>query len=128
MTVNAPVTSICTSNIDLIRLNVSVDAAVETRSAFGDSEFASDVVLRAVPVWLIGSEGQRIQVNAFLDDGSDSTYVRDDIVTALGLKTDERTLRLTTLTASCIFIKKQESLAGDRVSMGRPNLLLKHGH
>ena len=31
-----------------------VDAAVETRSAFGDSEFAGDVV------WLIGSEGQKI--------------------------------------------------------------------
>jgi len=43
-----------------------VDAAVETRSAFGDSEFAGDVVLRTVPVWLIGSEGQNIQVNAFL--------------------------------------------------------------
>ena len=44
-----------------------VDAAVETRSAFGDSEFAGDVVLQTVPVWLIGSEGQSIQVNAFLD-------------------------------------------------------------
>ena len=52
-----------------------VDAAVETRSAFGDSEFAGDVVLRTVPVWLIGSEGQSIQVKAFLDDGSDSPYV-----------------------------------------------------
>ena len=55
-----------------------VDAAVETRSAFGDSQFAGDVVLQTVPVWLICSEGQNTQVNAFLDDGSDSTYVRDD--------------------------------------------------
>ena len=62
------------------------------------------------------SEGQSIQVNAFLDDGSDSTYVRDDIVTALGLKTDERTLRLTTLTESCTSLKKQESLADDKES------------
>ena len=85
-----------------------VDAAVETRSAFGDSEFAGDVVLRTVPVWLIGSEGQSIQVNAFLDDGSDSTYVRDDIVTALGLKTDEQTLRLTTLTESCMSLKSKK--------------------
>ena len=46
--------------------------------------------------------GQSIQLNAFLDDGSDSPYVRDDIVTALGLQTNEQTLRLTTLTENCI--------------------------
>ena len=80
----------------------SVDAAVETRSAFGDSEFAGDDVLRTVSFWLLGSKVQSIQVNALLDDGSDSTYVRDDIVTALGLETDEQNLRLTTLTDNCI--------------------------
>ena len=85
-----------------------VDAAVETRSGFGDSESAGDVVLRTVPVWLLGSEGQSIQVNAFLDDGSDSTYVGDDIVTALGLETDEQNLRLTTLTDSCIPLKSKK--------------------
>ena len=85
-----------------------VDAAVETWSAFGDSEFAGDVVLQTVPVWLIGWEGQNIRVNAFLDDGSDSAYVRDDIVTALGLKTDEQTLRLTTLTESCVSLKSKK--------------------
>ena len=85
-----------------------VDAAVETRSAFGDSEFAGDVVLRTVPVWLIGSDGQRIQVNAFLDDGSDSTHVRDDIATALDLENNEQTLRLTILTDSCIPLKSKK--------------------
>ena len=35
-----------------------VDAAVETKCAFSDSAFAGDVVLRTVPVWLMGSEGQ----------------------------------------------------------------------
>lgn len=71
--------------------------------------FAGDVILRTVFVWLIGPEGQSIQVNAFLDDGSDdSTYVRDDIVTALGLETDEQTLRLTTLTDSCIPLKSKK--------------------
>lgn len=85
-----------------------VDAAVETRSASGDSEFAGEIVWRTVPVWLIGSDGQRIQVNAFLDDGSDSTYVRDDVATALGLETNEQTLRLTTLTDSCIPLKSKK--------------------
>ena len=65
-----------------------VDVSVETRSAFNDSEFIGDAVLRTVPVWLIGSEVQSIQVNASLDDRSDSTYVQDNIVTAIGLKTD----------------------------------------
>jgi len=65
-----------------------VDVSVETRSAFSDFEFAGDAVLRTVPVWLIGSEVQSIQVNASLGDGSDSTHVQDNIVTALGLKTD----------------------------------------
>jgi len=57
-----------------------------------------------------GLRGSNIQVNAFLDDGSDSTYVRDDIATALGLETDEQTLRLTTLTESCISLKSKKVL------------------
>ena len=68
--------------------------------------------MRTVPVWLIGSEGQSIQVNAFLDDGSDSTYVRDEIVTVLGLETDEQTLRLTTLIDSCIPLKSKKVSQG----------------
>ena len=87
-----------------------VDAAVGTRSAFGESEFhsAGDVVLRTVPVWLEGLDGQAIKVNAFLDDGSDSTYVREDIITALGLVANERSLRLSTLTDSCVPLKSKK--------------------
>ncbi|KAL9968821.1 hypothetical protein ACROYT_G020955 [Oculina patagonica] len=83
-----------------------VDAAVGTRSAFGESE--GDVVLRTVPVLLVGPEGQAIKVNAFLDDGSDSTYVRDDIITALGLVANERNLKLSTLTDSCVPLKSKK--------------------
>lgn len=50
-----------------------------------------------------------MQVNAFLDDRSDSTYVRDDIATALGLKSEKQTLRLTTLRESCISLKSKKS-------------------
>jgi len=92
-------TSICTSNFDrLIRL----DTPADTRTAFGESEFSGDVVLRTVPVWLVGSEGQKMKVNAFLDNGPDSTYVRDDVVTSLGLDANERNLRLSTFTDSCV--------------------------
>ena len=65
-------------------------------------------MLRTVPVWLVGSEGQKIKVNAFLDDGSDSTYVRGDVVTALGLDAEERNLRLSTLTDSCVPLKSKK--------------------
>ena len=84
-----------------------LDTPVDTRTAFGESEFSGDVVLRTVPVWLVGSEGQKIKVNAFLDDGSDSTYIRGDVVTALGLHAEERNLRLSTLTDSCVPLKSK---------------------
>ena len=85
-----------------------LDTPADTRTAFGESEFSGDVVLRTVPVWLVGSEGQKIKVNAFLDDGSDSTYVRGDVVTALGLDAEERNLRLSTLTDSCVPLKSKK--------------------
>ena len=69
---------------------------------------AGDVVLRTFPVWLVGPEGQAIKGNAFLDDGSDSTYVRDNIITALGLVTDERNLTLSTLTESYVPLKSKK--------------------
>ena len=83
--------------------------AMKERSAFGDSEFSGDAVLRTVPVCLLSSEGQNIQVNGFLYDGSDSTYVRNNVVTVLGLKTDEQTLRFTTLAESCVSLKSRSS-------------------
>ena len=85
-----------------------LDTPADTRTAFGESEFSGDVVLRTVPVWLVGSEGQKIKVNAFLDDGSDLTYVRGDVFTALGLDEEERNLRLSALTDSCVPLKSKK--------------------
>ena len=85
-----------------------LDTPADTRTAFGKSEFSGNVVLRTVPVWLVGPEGQKIKVNAFLDDGSDSTYVRDDVVTALGFDAEQRNLRLSTLTDSCVPLKSKK--------------------
>lgn len=47
-------------------------------------------------------------VNAFLDDGSDSNYSRDDIISALGLDADEINLRLSTLSDSCVPLKNKK--------------------
>ncbi|KAL9986886.1 hypothetical protein ACROYT_G001095 [Oculina patagonica] len=47
--------------------------------------------------------------NPLKHDGSDSTYVRDDIITALGLvAANERNFKLSTLTDSCVPLKSKE--------------------
>ena len=65
-------------------------------------------MLRTVPVWLVGSEGQKIKVNAFLNDGYDLTCVRGDVVTGLGLDAEERNLRFSTLNDSCVPLKSKK--------------------
>ena len=57
----------------------------------------STVALRIVPVLIYDSQGCRRKVNAFLDDGSDSTYVKSSLVEALGLTIEKRPLYLSTL-------------------------------
>ena len=43
------------------------------------------IALRTVPVTLKGG-GKRLQVDCFLDEGSDTTYVNEDVVEELGMK------------------------------------------
>ena len=45
----------------------------------------------------------------FLDDGSDSSYVRDDVITAVGLDADEGNLRWSTLTDSYVALKSKKA-------------------
>lgn len=47
-------------------------------------------------------------MNAFLDDGSDTTYLRHDVAVALGLETKERRLKISTLTDTDVDIKSHE--------------------
>lgn len=56
------------------------------------------VALRSIPVYLVGKDGCKRKVNAFLDDGSDSTYIRTDIARALGLDIEESPLTISTIT------------------------------
>ncbi|XP_031569181.1 uncharacterized protein LOC116303735 [Actinia tenebrosa] len=66
------------------------------------------VLLRTVPVWLHGKDGRRMQVNAFLDDGSDTTYLRYDVAVALGLQTKEKRLKISTLTDTDVDVKSHK--------------------
>jgi hypothetical protein len=73
----------------------------EGQGNFGISEDGkvtpTRVALRVIPVNLIGADGGKRKVNAFLDDGSDSSYLRTEIAQALGLLIENNDLTLSTL-------------------------------
>ncbi|KAK3755685.1 hypothetical protein QZH41_008942, partial [Actinostola sp. cb2023] len=95
-----------------LRVQPSQDEKATTASATTNAAAANlrppgAVLLRTVPVTLIGGRGQRIKVNAFLDDGSDTSYLRSDVATALGLHAKEDQLRLSTLTDSDVKLRSK---------------------
>ena len=50
------------------------------------------VALQMVPVILEGRNGIKIKVNSFLDGGSGSSYLKEEIADILGLKAEHRPL------------------------------------
>ena len=70
-------------------------------SAFGISGgkvCLSPVSLRVIPVHAVNADGKRRRVNAFLDEGSDSSYISRTLAVDLGLHVEDNSLRVTTLT------------------------------
>ena len=57
------------------------------------------IALRTIPVILLNGN-ERIKGNAFLDDGSTATYIREDVANYLGLKGETDHLKVSTLTGS----------------------------
>ena len=51
---------------------------------FGNQEREQEVALRTVPITLKNGN-RRVTVNCLLDEGSDTTYVNEDVVNELGL-------------------------------------------
>lgn len=78
--------------------------ANDSSSAFGvgadGTVHPRSVALRIIPVMLADSAGQMHQVNALLDDGSDSSYLSQAMAAALKLSVEENVLNLHTLTAT----------------------------
>ena len=74
----------------------------KSATAFGVSNgvvVPSKVALRLIPVLITGSDGVQRKVHAFLDDGSDSTYVRASLVQELGLAVEDKPLTVATITS-----------------------------
>ncbi|KAL9987285.1 hypothetical protein ACROYT_G001567 [Oculina patagonica] len=55
-----------------------------TMETFGNQEREQEVALRTVPI-ILKNGNRRITVNCLLDEGSDTTYVNEDVVNELGL-------------------------------------------
>ena len=60
------------------------------------------VALQMVPVILQGKNRVRIKANAFLDGGSGSSYLKEEIADALGLEAESRPLRVSVFGAKSI--------------------------
>ena len=73
-----------------------------TSSSFGienGNVITSKVALRLTPVLITGNDGVPRKVHAFLDDGSDSTYIRASLAKELGLIVEDKPLTVATLTS-----------------------------
>ena len=72
-----------------------------------DLNAPGSVLLRTLPVWVSAGGKKRIKINAFLDDGSDTSYIRSEVVTALGIQADDKELTLSTLTDRNVRVKSK---------------------
>jgi hypothetical protein len=81
-----------------------VTEPAKASNAFGISKsgrvIPTRVGLRVVPVHLISKGGHKRKVHAFLDDGSDSSYIRTEVARSLGLIIEDSDLIISTLTES----------------------------
>ena len=58
------------------------------------------VGLRVLPIFAIAKGGHKRKLLAFLDDGSDSSYIRSEIARSLGYPIEDTTLTLSTLVSA----------------------------
>lgn len=64
-------------------------------------DYMEDAVsLRLVPVYLCGKDGRKIVVNALLDEGSDTSYVKEDVIHALGIQGSGGLLDIATISGT----------------------------
>ena len=67
----------------------------------------SYVALRLLPVYVTSGEGRRILVNALLDEGSDTSYIRADVAESLGLKGKSGKLDISAVSSSSTTTSQQ---------------------
>lgn len=85
----------------------------------------SKVALRVLPVKIMDNTGQNRRIYAFLDDGSDSSYLRTDVAESLGLTVEKNELTLSTLVNKAT--KLDSGLVGVTISSLDGNVQAKIG-
>ena len=60
------------------------------------------VALQTVPVVLVAPNGNKLKINALLDGGSGSSYIREQVAEVLGLEAKRETLRVSVFGAGAI--------------------------
>ena len=109
--------------IEPLRLNPSAETFQPTQAATGETPATGTqtthttcgvtkeptsgprpgrVALQMIPVILEGENGIRIRANAFLDGGSGSSYLKEDIADTLGLDAERKPLRVSVFGAKSI--------------------------
>lgn len=86
--VNRPITPLQTASVTSERPGVSIEGKstqrLVTMETYGEQERQQAVALRTIPIVLKNGK-RRLLVNCLLDEGSDTTYVNEDVVEELGL-------------------------------------------
>ena len=86
--INRPITPFQTQNIVSDRSEVTMEGNSAQRSVtmetYEERERQQEVALRPVPI-ILKNGSRRVLVNCLLDEGSDTTYVNEDVVEELGL-------------------------------------------
>lgn len=65
------------------------------------------VALQIIPVILVGLNGHRMRANAFLDGGSCSSYIREEVADALGLEAEKVPLQVSVFGAKSILTESK---------------------
>lgn len=88
-----------THHVDLHSTLVTSKDEVDTGAGFGEEgrRPRAKIALRTVTVKLVGKNGKHILATAFIDSGSNTSYVREDVAMALGCDIREGDLSINTL-------------------------------
>jgi hypothetical protein len=80
----------------------SVTSTTSNRSYHNDDieeTCSTKIALRLLPVYVVGKGGRKVTVNALLDEGSDTSYIKEEVIKTLGIQGIEGQLEISTISS-----------------------------